>query len=60
MNVHLPELLGLENKQPCQLLLNPTLHKFSYSVQVHFNLQQHAQNVNTFSPCLSPLFSCNV
>jgi len=48
----LPTLLGLENKQPCRFLLNPTLHKFSFSVQVNFNLQQYVQNVNTFSPCL--------
>jgi len=25
---------GLENKQPWHFLLNPTLHKFSFSVQV--------------------------
>jgi len=31
-------------------LLNPTLHKFLFSVQVYFNLQQHGQNVNMFSP----------
>jgi len=43
----IPELLlGLENKQPCHFLLNPTLHKFLFSVQVYFYLQQHGQNVN--------------
>ena len=45
-------VLGLVNKQPCHLLLNPTLHEFSFTVQVCFNLQQHGQNANTFSPCL--------
>jgi len=45
-------LLVLENKQPFHFLLNPTLHKYSFSVQVYFNLQQHGQNANTFSPCL--------
>jgi len=56
----LSALLGLENKQPCHFLLNPTLHKFSFSVQVYFNLQQHGQHVNTFSPCLQLLRSCEV
>jgi len=45
-------VLGLENKQkPWHFLLNPPLHKFSFSVQVYFNLQ-HGQNVHTLSPCL--------
>jgi len=48
----LPALLGFENKQPCHFLLNATLHKFSFSVEVYFNLQQLGQSVNTFSPCL--------
>jgi len=51
----LPALLalGLENKQqPWYFLLNPPLHKLSFSVQVYFNLQQHGQSVNTFLPCL--------
>jgi len=41
-----------KNKQQpyWHFLLNPTLHKFSYSVQVYFNLEQHGQNVNMFSP----------
>jgi len=51
---------GLENKQPCHFLLNPILHTFSFTVQVYFNLQQHGQIVNTFSPCLLFLLSCSV
>jgi len=47
-----PALLGLENKQPFHFLLIPTLHKFSFSVQGYFNLQQHGQNVNAFPPYL--------
>jgi len=56
----LPELLGLVNKQLCHFLLNPTLHKFPFSIQLYFILQQHGQNVNTFSPCLLLFLSCNV
>jgi len=41
-------------------LLNPTLHKLSFSVQVYFNLQQHGQNANMFSPCLLLLLNCEV
>jgi len=41
-------------------LLNPTLHKFLFSVQVYFNLQQHGQNVNMFSPCLLLLLGSEV
>jgi len=52
-----PKLPGLQNKQSCHILFNPTLHKFSFSVQVYFNLKQHGQNVNTFSPCLLLLLS---
>ena len=54
-------VLGLENKQrPWHVLLNPTLHKFSSSIEVYFNLQQRGQNLNTFSSCLLFLFSCEV
>ena len=55
-------VLGLENKQQpyWHFLLNPTLHKFSFSVQVYFNLQQHGQNVNMFSSCLLLFLSCEV
>jgi len=54
-------VLGLENKQqPWHFLLNPRLHKFSFSFQVHFNLQHHGQNVNMFSPYLLLLLSCEV
>jgi len=60
----LPALLGLENKRPCHFLINPILHKFSFSVQVYFNLQQHGENGNMFSPCLLRYFylvcSCEV
>jgi len=48
----LPALQGFENKQPCHFLLNAALHKFSFSVEVYFNLQQLGQSVNTFLPCL--------
>jgi len=30
-------------------LLNPTLHKFSFSVQVYFNLQQQENDINMFA-----------
>jgi len=41
-------------------MLNLTLYKFSFSVQVYFNLQQHGQNVNIFSPCSLLLLSYEV
>jgi len=64
-HTELPALLvlALENKQkPWHFLLNTTLLKFSFSVQVYFNLKQHqhGQNVNMFSPCLLLLLSCEV
>jgi len=43
-------VLDLENKQqPWHFLLNPTLHKFSFSVQVYFNLQQQENDINMFA-----------
>jgi len=60
LQTELPALLGLDNEQPCHFSLNPILHKISCSVQVYCNLQQHGQNVNTFSPCLLVLLNCEV
>ena len=51
-------VLSLKNKQLWHFLLNPTFHKFSFSVQVYFNLKQRGHNVNMFSPYLLLLLSC--